>query len=96
MAVVAPGSSAARRASVAEDKTFAYLVVKQDDGLDLATRDLLTASMHTARDLNDAGQDRRYGRAGSEGRWMRRARIKPEAGVWAAGRGPLRTRQRPY
>lgn len=48
MAVAAPASSAGRCASVAQDKTLAYLVVKQDDGLDLATRGLLTASMHSA------------------------------------------------
>lgn len=48
MAVVAPVSSAARHATVSEDKTFANRDVEQDDGLDLATRDLLTASMHSA------------------------------------------------
>ena len=51
MAVAAPASSAGRCDSVAQDKTLACLVVKQDGGFDIATPDLLTASMHSAAQL---------------------------------------------
>ena len=46
--------------------------------------------------MNNSGNDRHYGGAGSDGRWKLKTRTKPEAGVWAADRGLLRTWQCPY